>query len=225
MRMIRPVLLLFALTGASLLAQTDDFAPVLAGRVEGRMYVSPTGLFRIPVPVLPELGGTIKDTENVVTFQDNFSVHVSIGVFQQDATQRWELSTRGPQDYLGYFFTTYVMPDFRNAFPGGGVESAGFLPKILDGVFIAYTLLPGGSMFGAKRALVTDDNPIVAKRGNLIFVRNNVIYVISTELAERVTERSTYKKTTQEENVILRDRLLEILQKMEFPRAAAAAKP
>jgi hypothetical protein len=61
----------------------------------------------------------------------------------------------------------------------------------------------------------------VAKRGNLIFVRNNVIYIITTELAERVIERSAYKKTVAEENEILRGRLIDLARKMEFTQPAA----
>lgn len=220
--MSRVLFTLLALLAVPVMAQPADSAPGLAGRVEGRMYISPTGLFRIPIPVLPELGGSISDTDNVVTFQDNFTLHVSIGVFPQDATQRWELSTRGLKDYLGFFFGTYVMPDFQNAFPGGRVESVGFAPGIQNGALIAYTLLPGGSMFSGKRAILTDDpSPIVAKRGNMIFVHNNVIFVITTELAERVTERTTYKKTTEEEDAILRDRLIDLARKIEFTRPAS----
>jgi hypothetical protein len=192
--------------------------PGLNGRVEGRVYVSPTGLFRVAIPVLPELGGSINDTPNVVTFQDSFNVHVSIGVFQQDATQRWELSTRGVQDYLSFFFDNYVTPDFRQMFPGTQVEGTVFVPTLMGGALITYTLLPGGSMFDDKRALLGRDSALpVAKRGNLIFVRNGNIFVISTELAERVIERSSYRKTPAEENELLRERLTDIVGKMEFP--------
>ncbi len=220
MRMFRTSLLLLALTTAPLLPLAAA-GPGLAGRVEGRMYIAPTGAYRLPIPVLPELGGSISDTENVVTFQDQFSLHVSIGVFPQDATHRWELSTRGLKDYLGYFFGGFVMPDFRLAFPGGRVESVGFSPDVMGGALFAYTLLPGGSMFEAKRAILgAGDSPLEAKRGNLIFVRNGVIYVLTTELAERVTERSSYHKTTEEENQILRDRLVALVRTMEFSRPA-----
>ncbi|MDB6169185.1 MAG: hypothetical protein JWM88_2049 [Verrucomicrobia bacterium] len=219
--MKRVFYLLLALSTGGAFAQTGDPVRGLSGRVEGRTYISPTGYFRIAIPVLPELGGSITDTENVVTFQDSFNVHVSIGVFPQDATQRWELSTRGLKDYFAYFFDTYVMPDFQNAFPGGKVESVGFSETVMGGSLIAYTLLPGGSMFAAKSSILGgDETPPVAKRGNLIFVRNNVIYVITTELAERVTERSAYRKTKAEEDEILRDRLVELARRIEFTRPA-----
>ena len=191
--------------------------PVLNGRVENRVYFSPTGLFRITIPVLPELGGTINDTPNVVTFQDNFNVHVSIGVFPQDATQRWELSTRGMQDYLIFFFTNYVMADFSQMFPGARVESAQYAPSFFDRALITYTLLPGGSMFADKRTLLgAEKTPPVAKRGNMIFVHDGSIFIISTELAERVTERSTYTKTPEQENEILRLRLADFMRRIEF---------
>ncbi len=193
--------------------------PPLNGRVDGKVYVSPVGTFRLPMLVLPELGGTVNDTPNVVTFQDQFNVHVSIGCFALDATQRWELSTRGLKDYLPFFFESFVVADFRNVFPETRVESDAFAPDVMGGAYIAFTLMPGGSMFGDKHTVLgSDDTPPVAKRGNLLFVRDGFIYIISTELAERVIERSTYKKTPAEEDEILRKRLMDIVSKMEFTR-------
>lgn len=225
--MLRFVFVIVALLAGPLRAQPEPGPPPpppLTGRLEGRVYISPTGTFRIAVPVLPELGGTVIDTANVVTFQDGFNVHVSIGAFPQDATQRWELSTRGTQDYLVYFFSNYVMSDFQQMFPGASIESAQYSPVLLNGALFTYTLLPGGSMFDDKHAIVgPSESPPVAKRGNLVFVRNDYIYVISTELAERVIERRTYKKTTAEEDEILRKRLADIVKKMEFTRPPAGS--
>src|SRR5690606_26907758 len=112
----------------------------------GRTYFSPTGAFNVTIPVLPELGGRIMDTENVVTFQDSFSVLCTIAAFPMDATQRWEHSTRGPKDYLAYFFANFVMPDFQETFRGARAESAVFAPSIGGGSLLVYVLLPGGSM-------------------------------------------------------------------------------
>ncbi len=216
MRRFLPVLL--ALAAAPLPAQpVPGTAPPLNGRIEGRMYISPAGTFRMSIPVLPELGGTVNDTPNVVTFQDAFSVHVSIGCFPMDATQRWELATRGIKDYLPFFFENFVIADFRQAFPDTRIESDSFSPDVMDGAYTAFTLMPGGSMFGDKHTVLgSDDSPPVAKRGNLVFVHGLYIYIISTELAERVIERSTYKKTPAEENEILRQRLADIVKRIEF---------
>src|SRR5262245_4247990 len=107
-------------TAAALVAHAQG----LQGKVEGKSYVSPTGMFKVVIPVLPELGGDITDTPNVVTFQDDFNVHVSIAAFPQDATQRWELSTRGVKDYLIYFFSNFVLSDFKQTFEGVQIESA-----------------------------------------------------------------------------------------------------
>lgn len=207
---------------AALTAYAQDPAgPGLVGRVEGRMYVSPTGQFKVTIPVLPELGGDITDTPNFVTFQDDFNVYVSILAFRQDATQRWELSTRGPKDYLVYFFTNFVLADFRRTFEGVRVEdSVKFLPGVLDGTLCLNLLLPGGSMFGDRVARLSLDQIPVAKRGNFVFVRNEHVYVISTELAERVIEGKAYNKTTEEENELLRRRLDDIVSKIQFAKPA-----
>jgi hypothetical protein len=218
---------IFFLLSAVLRGQTDDPPPVLHGKVEGGTYISATGVFRMAIPVLPELGGSINDTENVVTFGDDFKTHVSVAAFAQDTTQHWENETRGRQDYLVYFFSTYVMPDFQQRSPGAKIESARFLPGVQDGALIVYTLLPGGSMFADRISLGGEPDPsLVAKRGNLLFVKNDHVFVISTELAERVLEHSTYHKTTAEEDKLLRTRLLGLLGSIEFsvPPAPADSK-
>ncbi len=217
-----PPLLVLALVAPSLRAQQpEEGPPPLAGKIVHGSYVSPTGVFKVVVPVLPELGGRITDTDTVVTFEDGFNIHVSIAAFPQDASQRWEFSTRGTKDYLIYFFTTFVMPDFLQRFEGAKVESARYLPSLQDGALLTYILLPGGSMF-TERATFGDqpDKPVVAKRGNLLFVKYGHIFVISTELAERVLERTTYKKTVAEEDELLRQRLLDLVAKMDFTKPA-----
>jgi hypothetical protein len=216
---------LLFLLAACLRGQTNDPPPALHGKIEGRTYISATGVFRMTIPVLPELGGSVFDTENVVTFGDDFKTHVSVAVFAQDTTQRWENETRGRQDYLVYFFSTYVMPDFQQRSPGARIESARFLPDTTDGALIVYTLLPGGSMFADRISLTGEPDPsLVAKRGNLLFVKNDHVFVISTELAERVLEYSTYHKTTAEEDALLRTRLLSLLGSMEFTRPPASSE-
>ncbi len=201
-------------------------ALALEGKIEGRSYVSPTGLFKVVIPVLPELGGDITDTPNVVTFQDDFNVHVSIAAFPQDATQRWELSTRGLKDYLIYFFSNFVLADFRQTFEGVTIESAKFVPSLLDGSLLTYLMVPGGTMFSDRVPQLASGPVPVAKRGNLLFVRNGHIFVISIELAERVIEGRSYNKTTAEEDEILRNRLNDIVSKITFakPPAAETAK-
>jgi len=212
--------LLLSLACLGSLASAQD----LAGRIEGKTYVSPTGQFRVQIPVLPELGGDVTDTPNVVTFQDDFNVYVSIAAFQQDATQRWENSTRGTKDYLIYFFSNFVLSDFKQNFSGVQIESAKFVPGTLDGSLLTYLLVPGGTMFPERVQPLGGDAAPIAKRGNLLFVRNSFVYVVSIELAERVIEGKSYGKSTEEQDEILRRRLLEMIDKITFTAPAAAKK-
>ncbi len=214
----------------------------LAGRVEGDNYIAASGSYQVKIPVRAEMGGVITDTNNVVTFRDDYNILYSIGAFRMDSSERWKLSLAlrgdstpvlaqatpagappapredGPKDYLYGFFTSYVLPDFKRAFPGVQVEnSASFLPRLFDGTLVVYTLLPGGSMFASKlTALDPDRKPPVAKRANMLFVKDNFVYVVSTELAERVTEGSAYALTPTEENIRLREKLMDIVNVMKF---------
>lgn len=213
-RMFRFLLLL----ACGAVGATAAVTAPLVGRMDGDTYVSPTAQFRVRAPVATELGGTIEDSESVVTFHDDFGTHVSIACFELDATQRWELETRGQRDYLLYFMTDIVMANFRNRFPGSTVQSARFLPELLGGALIAYSLLPGGSHFENRNTLLSDPAPktVVAKRGTLVFVRHRHVYTISIELAERATQRDTYKLTTKEEDDQLSARLTGVVERMTF---------
>src|SRR3954462_8527691 len=131
-------------------AVTNAQVTAMVGKVEGDSYVSPTGEFKVQLPVLPELGGSIVDTENAVTFSDNFNTHISIACFELDAAQKWELDTRGLRDYLLYFFNSFVLADFKNRFPKSSIESARFMPDLMGGTMITFALMPGGSYFEAK---------------------------------------------------------------------------
>jgi hypothetical protein len=200
------------------LAATTLRGAPLSGRMEGDTYVSPTGEFRIRAPVLPELGGTIEDSDSVVTFHDDFGTHLSIACFGFDATQRWEYETRDLRDYLLYFFNEIVLANFRTRFPGSRIESARYLPNLLDGSLIAYALLPGGSNFDEPPSVVDGGTPdrVVAKRGSILFVRHRHIYVVSLELSERATQRSTYNLTTAQEDELLSTRLTAVVGRMTF---------
>jgi hypothetical protein len=212
---------------ATALSQAADVPAELNGTVANGVYTSPTGTFKIAIPVLPELGGATHDTRNVVTFRDSFGLQISIGAFLNDATLRWQLSTRGTKDYLIYFFANFVLPDFRQFCAGTQIESAGFSQDLMEGSLFTYILLPGGSVFGEQLAFAPQGDPPVAKRGNMLFVRNSVTYVISTELSERVTEGGRFKKTPEEEDMILRKRLQNIASNMTLiapPPAPVAAE-
>jgi len=198
--------------------------PKLLGVVVANRYISPTKAFDIEIPVLRELGGVIRgDTPNVVTFEDTFGTYITVGAFKQDATQKFELSTRGIKDYLIYFFGAFVLPDFKQVFPGTTLESAAFSPGFSDGTLFTYVLLPGGSV--VLNYTFPDTPKPVAKRGNAVFCRNGFTFLISTELGEKVTEGKYFTKTTAEEDTILRQRLVAIINKMAFPRPATPPTP
>lgn len=219
MRRILPVLLLAA--GAVASGQTDGQGP-LFGTLDAGVYTSPTGAFKIEVPVLSALGGTVTDTSKVVTFHDDYGLQITVGAFAQDVTLRWEYSTRGTKDYLIYFFSNFVLTDFKRFYPGTHIESAGFSPDFFDGALFTYVLMPGGSVVGDRAAFGQAGEVPEAKRGNLVFVKNGYTFVISTELSERVTEGKHYNKTTEEENQILHIRLVGITRKMQFLKQAPA---
>ena len=224
MRFSRQIFLLIALAPAALLlSHAQEPVGPLNGRVDNNQYLSPTGAYRVAIPVLAVLGGSITDTENVVTFQERFTTHQSIACFKLDAKQLFEDESRGRKEYLIWFLANFVQADFEQRFPGARVESAHFLPDLQGGALLAYNLLPGGSMFSRRILLAPGDAPPVAKRGNLLFVHEGHIYVLSIELAEKVIEGSAYTLTTEQEDAVLRKRLDSLLAKITFTTPATTA--
>lgn len=213
-----------ALLGAT---QAQEVPPGgLYGEVRNAHYVAPEGRFRLPVPVLAELGGQIYDTESVATFTDTVSTHVSVACFPLDLSHRWELESRGLKDYLAWFYAEHVLANFATRFPGTVTEGSLFSPDLRGGSLLTFTLLPGGSAFAARANVVDGPgSPLpVAKRGTVLFVENGCVLVVSTELAERVTQRSTFQRTTAEENDLLRQRLLQLLTRLQVPAPRPPAR-
>ena len=220
-----PTLLAIALCLPGLLAAQAPAS--LYGKLEGSAYLAPNGTFKIQVPVLPEFGGEVHDTENSVTFDDAVSTHISIASFPLDVSMKWEFETRGTRDFLAYFYANFVLADFKARFAGATTEGAQYLPGVRDGALLVALLLPGGSVFEAKSNVLDGPRaaPAVAKRGNLLFVRDGRIFILSSELAERVTQRSVYQKSVEQENDVLRRRLIELAGRLEFPAKPALKKP
>ncbi len=192
------------------------------GQISGKTYIAPSGAYRVEIPVLPELGGAVTDTPHEATFQDDINTNIRISHFPLDAQLRWENETRGRKEFLIWFFANAIQAKFEQLYPGAKIESARFNAGLHDGALFTFNTLPGGSAFEERSSIGENETPVVAKRGNLLFVKNEHIYIVSIELAERVLERSTYKKASADEDEILRGRLSELLSKMSF---AAAKKP
>jgi hypothetical protein len=222
-----PLLILLSLFVAPLFAQ--DEVPLIGQIDDNNNYISPGGFYRIQIPVLAELGGTIQDTAVTATFRDPYGVHVSIGCLSLDPDMRPELEKRGKKDFLSWLFAQHVQPEYQKAFPGTKAESAKYLATVHDGAVLVMNLIPGGSAF-RDRVIINEGEPApVAKRGSLLFIKDDRIVIITTELYERVLKRDTFNKTPEEEDAILRKRLMELLAKMSFPNSkpapAAASTP
>ncbi|HOF10998.1 MAG TPA: hypothetical protein PLV33_13480 [Opitutaceae bacterium] len=219
-RWFHPLLAILAAAAPAAAQDRAVSATDLHGRIEGSSYVSPTGLFRLPVPVFSSLGGRITDTPNVVTFSDAFVTHYTLAVLPLDSVQLRELEARGKKDYLVSFFSNYVLRDFREAIPGSKVDNARFLPGHFNGSLMIYTALPGGSVFGHRTYQFGSVNELpVAKRGNLLFIHSNTLYILSSELAERVIEGVHFTLTVEEENAVLKKRLIDLSNRIVFAPA------
>jgi len=216
--LLTPVLLAQSETPSTALVPEAQERPALAGEISEGRYISPTGLFSIEIPVIEALGGTISDTDSVVTFEDLYLTHVTIAAFPMDEAMQAELKTSGRKEFLVQFFAKKVLPALRENLPGSRVESGVYLAGIHEGAVRLMTLMPGGSRFQHRISKFSSDpgETRLAKRGNLLLIHGNHILLISTELAERSTEGSQHTMTVAEEDALLHKRLLKIHDAMHF---------
>ena len=71
-------------------------------------------------------------------------------------------------------------------------------------------------MFGDRASNREDGSSPVAKRGNLLFLHNNHIYVISMELSEKVLDPAGFTQDTEEQDTMLQKRLMDLVGRMTF---------
>ncbi|HEY5550969.1 MAG TPA: hypothetical protein VIK52_03715, partial [Opitutaceae bacterium] len=202
--------------------ETEDgeFQPgVLRGRVENGRYYAPSNAFDVAIPTLVGDRPLILDNPNIVVFRDDIRTMLTIAAIEMAPIDKWELETTSSREFLITFFRSNVLEDYKEAFPGTSVEGAVLLNDLEGGALLVTTLHPNGSAFETDPIVRNDPAtpPPVAKRGNLIFCHGGHVYVLSTELADRVTESSTYATDTATEDRILRERLVEIYSHIRFP--------
>ncbi len=197
--------------------------PKLLGRIEGDRYIAPGEAYSVPVPVLHGDNATIMDNGEIVVFKDKVATLLTIAAFPMPPVARWEFETTPPKDYLIAFFRDNILRDYVREFPGSTIESARFLPDIFGGAMVAFTLLPGGSVFPPATPHAPTAPALVAKRGHFVFVREGRIFVLAVELAERITRTTDTALTTAEEDQVLFDRLITVLAALRFGQDAVAA--
>ena len=204
-RRIALLLSAFGISGAAnLMAAGFGF---LYGSVEDNRYLSPSGEYSITLPMQIETGGSLVDTPEVVTLQNELGLHLSLK--RQD-------ENLGRRDFLAGFFRSQVQPQFTQRFKGSTIESARFSADLFGGALFVYNLLPGGSMFGDRAPAHEGRAPPIAKRGNLLFLHNNHIYVVSMELSEKVLDPDGFTATVEEQDAILQKRLMDLVGRMSF---------
>jgi hypothetical protein len=195
----------------------------LLGELIQNTYHSPNQAYSITVPISLDVGGTVTDTPQVVTFQDEFNLHASIACFDVDTAQNREDQARGRRDYLIWFYRQQVHPQFQKRFEGASIDSARFVPEMLHGSLIVYSRLPAGSMFEDRLDFSLVETTTEAIRGNMLFVESGHLYVVSLELAKLLLNPESRALPLDEQQDLLRKQLLDIVGRMTFRSSAKSA--
>ncbi len=217
-------LLIFAtvLGGGISRSRADEGSKPILGRIIQNQYLPPSETYSITLPVQPEFGGSVTDTADVVTFQDEFTLHASIACFRMDSAQEREDQTRGRRDYLVWFYRQQVHSQFKRRFPGASIDSARFIPEMLGGSLLVYSRLPGGSMFKVLLGSSLSESTTEACRGNMLFVQDNHLFVVSVELAKLLLDPEAMALSPEGKQELLRKQLLDIVGRITFKSAAPA---
>jgi hypothetical protein len=197
-------------------AQPNDTS--LLGRIEDNRYIAPHGNYSITLPVQIDLQGTVSDTPEVVTFQDDFRIHASVACFKMESPHDREIQTRGRRDFLIWFFRQQVQTQFQLRFPGSKIDEARYMPEVLEGTLIVFNSLPNGTMFTKPAGLThSSEKQAIAKRGNLLFLNKRSLYVVSIELAELLSQdENTASADREEDHTRLRKELLDLVGRITF---------
>ncbi len=214
-RPLRSLFIAFALALLAPLSAQEDEG--IYGLIDERNnYISPGGFLSIPIPVLPELGGVVHDTPSVVTFRDLYGTHVFVGRIAIEEPLRAEFEKRPRKEFLAGAFATHILPEYTRIYEGTTTSVAKFLPSTQEGALFVSALMPNGTSFADRVVLTGGETMPAAKRGFLLFVKNDELIILSTELYERVLLRHTFKKTPEEEDSMLQRRLLALASSITF---------
>jgi len=209
--------LVFVVLTLSLGAVRADDSVLMGKMVENR-YTAPSGSYSITLPIQLELGGVVTDTKDVVTFQDEFRIHASIACFKMGSSHQREIQTRGRRDFLISFFREQVHTQFKRRFPGAEIDEARYMPEVLGEALLVYNTLPDGSMFSDQTSVSSSqDSVVLVKRGNLLFLKDQHLYVISVELAKFLLgDKDSPKFSEEEKRALLRKELLDLAGRITF---------
>lgn len=207
-----------AQTSAATTSASDNDTPPepLQGRIENGRYHAPGNVFSVAVPVLHGDKTAIMDNGEIVVFKDKVATLLTIASFSLPPFEKWQHDTTPPRDYLIQMFRENILRDYATEFPGSSIENARFIPGFQGGTLAAFTLMPGGSAFEPATPPPAGTPAPAAKRGHLVFVRDDRVFVFAIELAERVTQGAEYKLTTEEEDRMLFGRLITVVATTRF---------
>jgi hypothetical protein len=223
-RRLRLLLSFLTLLTTPLFSQEEGDSALMGSIDESNNYTAPGGHYRVSIPVLLELGGSVEDSFIVTDFRDSYGTHILVATLPMDAALRAQLEKTNKKDFLSAFFAQQILAEYQRTYPGAKTEAARYINGVQDGCLFATVLVPGGSAFRHLLFLKEGEAEPMAKRGTFLFLKNDRIFMITIELYERMLKRDTFHKTSDEEDAILRERLMDFLGKMTFPTVATPAK-
>jgi hypothetical protein len=158
------------------------FAP--RSYVKDGIYHSLTGRFQVPVPVSSSMGGKTNERKGSVSFIDDLCslYRIDYGAFTEHEKQL--LKKMGREKYLSSFIKNVYLDTFlRRKLPEVKIDFKEYLGGANNGTLYAQIDAPKGSVCTVSR----NGGPHMrqdAKRGTLVVLVSDRIYVITTGLMQ-----------------------------------------
>jgi len=184
--------------------------------IKEKIYSSPSQVFKVPVPVDRNLGGNIADATNAVSFTDDFGRLFRIEFSSLPSQWGSRLGKADKEQSLKDFLEQAYLPaTILKAIPDASVEYLEYMDQILGGALYAEAYLPKGSINAVSKggsSFARED----AKRGLLLFLHKNNIFIISTCLMQLSSDGSSDIKEKEKIRGLLKNNTLSFAQSIQF---------
>lgn len=215
-RLFTCLALLFVFVGHAEAAKLK--ARNLAGKIKADIYIAPKELFRVPVPVLADLGGTVTDGLGFVHFTDDIGHLFRIEYMELPPDQVTGALAIGEQDFFNRFLRLFYLPNtVWQVMPESKILAQAFAKEPDGPMQLTWMFLPHGSITMNSRAGKPPERDD-SYREIALFMRKNMVYIVSLAPSDPQVGIFDKKTPPEELHVTVEKTTLEFIRKIELAK-------
>ena len=184
--------------------------------VQEGMHTHVSGLYQVPVPVEEFMGGKMMEQPYALIFTNDFGSLYRIENIGLPPEEQANLDEMGRDVYLEYFLNEMFMKQaVLVSIPTATVDHKEYLPDRFGGALYARLNLPGGSIL-AEQINGSEAKRLDARRGTLIFLREQTLYIVGVGLMEIAVLDEPDEAELERRNGLLKTNTLEFADTIQF---------